>query len=222
MDRRSTRRLANLLLRPLAISILLSKALLRPGERERARGGSRLGRRTGFVLIVASLLVSAHASALPPYPGAVQTFLGQQSPPITLQNPPDCCLCHTNSCMAGGTALNAFGSLLVQYGLPDVPNNPTPEITQLNSALQELEQNAALYTAVTNDLKSGTDPTADAATSNLIDEALNGQALPQPQFGCGGQLAPARPAPRQMWVAALVGVLVACGRRAKRARRTRS
>jgi hypothetical protein len=104
----------------------------------------------------------------------------------------------------------------VQYGLPDVPNNLTPETTGLDSALGELEQNTALYTAVTKDLQSGTDPTADTATSNLIDEALDGQALPQPQFGCGGQLARGRAMPKQMWVAALVCTVVALRRRAKR------
>jgi hypothetical protein len=183
----------------------------RTGPRVRAHGAG-----AGLVVGAFCLLVATRASALPPYPMDVQMFLGQQSPPIALQSPPDCCLCHTNSCTAGATALNAFGSLLVQYGLPDTPNNLTPETTALDSALGELEQNTALYTAVTKDLESGTDPTADTATSNLIDEALDGQALPQPQFGCGGQLARGRALPKQMWVAALVCTAVALRRRAKR------
>jgi hypothetical protein len=121
-----------------------------------------------FVAVVAW---ASTAGAHPGYPAVIDGALGEPSYFVENEFKPTACqLCHTST--AGGTALVAFGTLMVStYGLSNDPINE--DDNSLKQAMIGLQDDDSV--AIT-DLKSGINPNSDPE--------VFATALPQPTYGC--------------------------------------
>jgi hypothetical protein len=113
----------------------------------------------------------AAARATPDFPAAVVQDLGL--PGITVDAPQGCTLCHTTD--AGGTSLKEFGHLLQQDGL-----QPYDE----PSLAQALAQVGQEEPQLIDDIRTGVDPSADAANTGNVHTPEYGCAVAR--LGAGG------------------------------------
>jgi hypothetical protein len=114
------------------------------------------------------------------FPAVIDGALGEPSNFVENEFKPTACqLCHTST--AGGTALVAFGTLLVStYGLSNDPINE--DDNSLKTAMIGLKADDP--EAIT-DLKKGINPNSDPE--------VFATALPQPTYGCAVAPVPRRP-----------------------------
>jgi hypothetical protein len=151
---------------------------------------------------VAAVGWAAPAEAHPGFPAVIDGALDEPANFVENEFKPTACqLCHTST--AGGTALVAFGTLLVStYGLSNDPVNE--DDNSLKTAMIGLKADDPQ--AVT-DLKKGINPNSDPE--------VFATALPQPTYGCAA--VPARRPPYSAFPLALaaIGILLARRRRAR-------